>query len=75
MTFFDPERECGDVNGDKQVNEQDVTMLSRYLVGKEALTGANLDAADVNCDGTINNKDAAYLARYLAGKEKYCGHS
>lgn len=75
VTFFDPERECGDVNGDKQVNEQDVTMLSRYLVGKETLTGANLDAADVNCDGTINNKDAAYLARYLAGKEKYCGHS
>ncbi len=60
----------GDINGDGYINNKDVAMLSRYLVGKEDLSAYAIAAADVNADGTVNNRDAALLARYLVGKEK-----
>ena len=60
----------GDINGDGYINNKDVAMLSRYLVGKEDLSTYAIAAADVNADGTVNNRDAALLARYLVGKEK-----
>ena len=53
----------GDINGDGQVNNKDVTRLQRYLKGQSVEV---VEAAlDVNGDGKINNKDATRLQRYL----------
>ncbi len=56
----------GDVTGDGIVNNKDVTMLRRYLVGGWDVT-IDIAAADVNADGSVNNKDMTLLRRYLVG--------
>ena len=56
----------GDVNGDGDVNNKDVTMLRRYLVGGWNVSIDEL-AADINGDGDVNNKDVTMLRRYLVG--------
>lgn len=60
----------GDVNQDALINNKDVAMLLRYLVGREKLSEIQIKAADANKDNAINNKDAAKIARYLVGKEQ-----
>lgn len=57
---------AGDVTGDGVVNNKDVTLLRRYLIGGWDVT-IDSDAADVNKDGDINNKDVTLLRRYLIG--------
>lgn len=59
----------GDLNNDGRVNNKDVAILTRFLVGKETLNDHQRIAADVNADGNINNMDASRLARYLVGKD------
>ena len=55
----------GDINGDGEVNNKDLTRLFKYL------TGYDVDvlevALDVNGDGSVNNKDQTRLFRYLSG--------
>lgn len=63
----------GDVNEDNLINNKDVALIARYLVGKEQLTDEQRSVADVNADGKINNKDVSKLARYLVGKELSLG--
>ena len=55
----------GDINGDGEVNNKDVTRLFRYLSGCDELV--NEAALDVNGDGEVNNKDVTRLFRYLSG--------
>ena len=53
----------GDINGDGDVNNKDLTRLQRYLkYGEVDVVTANLD---VNGDGDSNNKDLTRLQRYL----------
>lgn len=59
----------GDMTGDGLLNNRDVAMVNRYLVGKVSPTECQIVALDLNGDGYINNKDAAMAARYLVGKE------
>lgn len=63
----------GDVNEDNFINNKDVALIARYLVGKDELTDAQRSVADVNADGKINNKDVSKLARFLVGKELSLG--
>ncbi|RCX09104.1 dockerin type I repeat protein [Anaerobacterium chartisolvens] len=59
----------GDVNGDKQVNSVDFSLIRQYLIEKiEEFPDENgRQAADVNGDGSINSIDFALLRQYLLG--------
>ncbi len=59
----------GDMTGDGLLNNRDVAMVNRYLVGKVEPQECQILALDLNGDGYINNKDAAMAARYLVGKD------
>ena len=53
----------GDINGDGEVNNKDVTRLRRYLKTHDVEV---VEAAlDVNGDGSLNNKDVTRLMRYI----------
>ena len=58
----------GDVNGDNNVNINDVTTLIKYLLSHDA-TGVNLTAADCNQDKNVNINDVTTLIRYLLSHE------
>lgn len=54
----------GDINGDGEVDNKDVTRLFRYLSQYDVEV---VEAAlDVNGDGEVNNKDLTRLFRYLS---------
>ena len=55
----------GDINGDGELNNKDVTRLMQYFADWEV--EVNEAALDVNGDGTLNNKDVSRLIQYLAG--------
>lgn len=61
----------GDVNGEGQVDSDDVDMLNDYLLGKRTLNKAALKAADVNVDGKINQQDKTILNNYIKHKDGY----
>jgi len=49
----------GDVNGDKDVDGKDISIIAKYF-GKPASVYPN---ADVNCDGDIDGKDLSIAAK------------
>ncbi len=62
---YDPSApERGDVDGDGQVNINDVTVLINYLLSDNA-TGIYLDAADCDLDGNIGISDVTKLINFL----------
>ncbi len=56
----------GDVNGDKEINGDDVSDLSRYVAKWPDTILDSILAADVNGDGEINGDDISDLSRYIA---------
>ncbi len=64
---------AGDINGDENVNNKDLTRLMKYLAGEdvEVVTVA----IDPNGDGNVNNKDLTRLMRYLSGDDVVIGLS
>lgn len=56
---------AGDINGDGEVNDSDVTLLMQYYAGWQV--NVNVKALDVNGDMHYNNKDVTRLIQYLAG--------
>lgn len=61
----------GDMTGDGVINNRDVAMMNKKLVGKVEVHECQNLAVDVNGDGYVDNKDAAMVARYLVGKETF----
>lgn len=57
---------AGDINGDGNVNNKDLTRLMKYLAGEDVEIVA--EALDTNGDGNVNNKDLTRLMKYLAGE-------
>ena len=58
-----------DVNGDGRVNNKDVTLLFRFVSGKNVTVIEN--NADFDMDSEINNKDVVMLFAYLSGAAVY----
>ena len=54
----------GDVDGNGNVNIDDVTVLIDYLLTSDA-TGLDLNSADCNNDGKVNIDDVTALIDYL----------
>ena len=59
----EPERIPGDINGDGELNNKDVTRLIRYI--KYGDVEAVEYALDPNLDGATDNKDVTRLIRYI----------
>ena len=55
----------GDINGDRSVNNKDLTKLFQYLSNWDV--EVNELALDVNGDTFVNNKDFTRLFQYLSG--------
>ena len=55
---------AGDINGDKSVNNKDLTRLFQYLSDWDVEVDDS--ALDVNGDGSVNNKDLTRLFQYLS---------
>lgn len=68
ITVKGSEAVLGDVNGDENINAQDVQMIRNYILEKTTLTEAQMNAADVNKDGKVNAQDVQKLRNYLMEK-------
>lgn len=66
--FDEPEYTRGDVDGDNNVNINDVTALISYLLSRDD-TGVNLQAADCDLDSIVNINDVTALINYLLSHE------
>ena len=60
----------GDVNGDGEVNIQDLRLILRHVCGKEEFDTSELYIADVNEDGTVDIQDLRKVLRYVCGKDE-----
>lgn len=61
----------GDMTGDGLINNRDVAMMNKTLIGTVEAEEYQMLAIDVNGDGSVNNRDAAMVARYLVGKDAF----
>ena len=55
---------AGDINGDGNTNNKDLTRLFQYLSDWDVTV--NIAALDTNADGSVNNKDMTRLFQYLS---------
>lgn len=56
----------GDLNGDKEVNSTDLTVLKRYVLKTNTnLPDWSILAADVNGDGSVDSTDVTLMKRYI----------
>lgn len=59
----------GDVDGDGEVNIQDLRTILRAVCEKEELNADQLTCADVNEDGKLDIQDLRKVLRFVCGKE------
>ena len=57
----------GDIDGDGDININDLTELQRYFSGSKKLTDYQLKTADVNLDGKIDVNDMTAFQKYFVG--------
>ena len=63
VAYASPAYTPGDINGDGEVDNKDVTWLMRYVKYQDVSVTAL--ALDVNGDGEVDNKDVTWLMRYV----------
>jgi hypothetical protein len=73
----------GDLNGDGEINAQDLSEIHSFLIEQKALSSESPDCplanlADVDGNGTVDKDDIEYLTRYLfqsgPAPSKRCAH-
>ena len=57
----------GDVNGDGDINSQDLRHTQRHILGVKEMDSYPLIAADANQDNTVNSQDLRRTQRYILG--------
>lgn len=65
--YIEPENYPGNVNGDKDIDVVDLTMLINHVNGEKTLTSAQKNRADVNNDGNIDISDVVAIANHING--------
>ena len=55
----------GDITGEGSVNQRDLDLLMRYLLGSASFNGVYSLSADLSDDGTLDVKDLALLHRMI----------
>jgi len=60
----------GDIDGDGEISNKDVSRLARMLLDKEKPSDVQICAGDVNGDGEIGNKDLSMISSIKLGKIK-----
>jgi beta-glucosidase len=58
----------GDVSQDGEIDNRDLIMIARYLVGLVEFNDKQMEAADFNEDGIVNNTDLVLIARYIVAQ-------
>jgi hypothetical protein len=58
----------GDVTKDGEIDNRDLIMIARYLVGLVEFDEKQLEAADFNEDDIVNNTDLVLIARYIVSQ-------
>ena len=56
----------GDVNGDGNIDVDDVLAIQKHIAKLEILSGNRLAAADTDGNGTVDIRDATLLQKYIA---------
>jgi hypothetical protein len=59
--------QLGDINGDGVINQDDLDLLSNYILGYEGLSEKQKVLADINKDGILNTADTLKLSQYING--------
>jgi hypothetical protein len=54
----------GDLDGNGEVNNADLVLLARFIVG---LGQVSIDTADMDGNGRVDNSDLVTLARHIVG--------
>ena len=62
--------QLGDVNKDKEIGSDDVSLLMQYSVGNVTLDETQLFLGDINKNGEIDSGDISSLMQYLVGNLK-----
>ncbi|MBE6728577.1 MAG: hypothetical protein E7562_08040, partial [Ruminococcaceae bacterium] len=68
-----PEKKPGDINGDGDINSQDLTKLRITLLLNDTIDYNDNSACDTNGDGEINIIDLVRLKKYLVGLDVQLG--
>ena len=62
----------GDVNGDGEINADDVTVILKYISGNtDSINEDMICRSDINGDKTIDITDATMIQQYISGKISY----
>lgn len=59
----------GDVNGDGEINTNDVILIQNYISKVVVLTPDQIKRADVNADGQVSSLDVIAIQKYIAKQE------
>jgi hypothetical protein len=57
----------GDINGDGEIDVQDVTLTLQYVLGTHLLDEEQLAASDVNGDGVVDVIDVTLILKFALG--------
>ncbi len=62
-----PTYTLGDVNDDGRIDIQDVSLVTRHVMGIESILASQMEAADVNGDGNVDIQDIALITQRALG--------